>query len=422
MHYLLATWDGGGTVPIDFGIARRLAAHGHTITVLGDPTIAEEADRAGAEFVPWRNAPHRRSTALEDDVLKDWECRNQLELFRRVADRLITGPAAAYAVETAAELARRPPDVAVVDAAILGPMVAAEALRVPTVAICPGIYIMPAKGMPPFGLGLKPARGRPGRLRDTAINAAVKAAWRSGLPALNAARAGYGLSALADPWDQLRSCHSMLIASARSFDFPAQLPDFAQYVGPILDDPIWAAESIEFGSEEDLPLVVVGLSSTFVAGQDDLLRRIIAALATLRVRGLVCTGPTIDPAEVPGAGQVRVVRSAPHSEVFPLARVVVTHGGHGTMMKALAAGKPVLCLPGFRDQKDNAARMTTRGAGLSLKTTASSAHIAAAVQRLIDEPGFVTAAVDLGRRIRAEIDRTALISLLERPGSERKVG
>jgi hypothetical protein len=41
---------------------------------------------------------------------------------------------------------------------------------------------------------------------------------------------------------------------------------------------------------------------------------------------------------------------------------------------------------------------------------------------LIDEPRFVTAAVDLGRRIRAEIDPTALINLLERPGSERKVG
>ena len=421
MHYLLATWDGGGTVPIDFGIARRLAARGHTVTVLGDPTIAEDADQAGAEFVPWRNAPHRRSSALADDVLKDWECRNQLQLFRRVTARLITGPAAAYAVETAAELARRPADVAVVDAAILGPMVATEALGVPTVAVCPGIYILPAAGMPPFGLGLKPAHGLSGRLRDTAINAVVKAAWRSGLPALNAARGLYGLASLSDPWDQLRSCHSLLIASARSFDFPAELPDFAHYVGPIVDDPLWATEPIELGPAEDLPLVVVGFSSTFVSGQDEVLRRITAALATLPVRGLVCTGPTIDPADVGGSDLVRVVRSAPHAEVFPLARIVVTHGGHGTMVKALAAGKPVLCLPGFRDQKDNAVRMTTRGAGLSLKPTASPAEIAAAVRRLIDEPAFAAAAADLGRRIRAEIDDAALLELLEHPGSGRKV-
>ena len=121
MHFLLATWDGGGTVPIDFGIARRLLARGHTVTVLGDPTLADEAAKSGADLVPWQRAPHRRSTALEDDLLKDWECRTPVGLFRRISNRLITGPAAAFADETMQEIRRRPPDVVVVNAAVLGP-------------------------------------------------------------------------------------------------------------------------------------------------------------------------------------------------------------------------------------------------------------------------------------------------------------
>ncbi len=151
------------------------------------------------------------------------------------------------------------------------------------------------------------------------------------------------------------------------------------------------------------------------------MRRVAMALASLPVRGLVCTGPYVEPASVPSTERVRVVRAAPHSEVFPHADVVVTHGGHGTIIKALALGKPVLCLPGIRDQKDNAVRMTERGAGLALKPSAGPTRIAAAVRRLLDEPHFVTAAAELGTRIRAEIDDDRLIGLLEQPAHRREV-
>ena len=416
MHYLCATWDGGGTVPIDLGIVRRVIERGHTVTVLGDPTMADDVRRRGAEFVPWREAPHRRSSSLEDDVLKDWEVRhNPIALFRRVSDRLITGPAAAFARETALELERRRPDVALVDAVILGPMVATEAAGIPTVGVCPGFYVLPAPGMPPFGMGLRPARGRAGRARDDLLNGAIRWAWRSGLPALNAARAEHGLPPLADPWDQLRRCTSVLVTTARAYDFPAELPDNAHYVGPILDDPAWAVRTEHEGSRDGsgAPLVVVGLSSTHVVGQVDLLRRIAAALASLPVRAVVCTGPAVDPADVPSSGGVEVVRAAPHDELFPRAAVVVTHGGHGTMTKALAAGTPVLCLPGFRDTKDNAVRATERGAGLRLRPSAPPRAIADAVRRLLVEPRFARAAATLGARIRAEVESSPLVGLLE---------
>ena len=103
------------------------------------------------------------------------------------------------------------------------------------------------------------------------------------------------------------------------FDIPAQLPANVSYVGPILDDPVWGWADLP-DPNADLPLVVVGVSSTHVPGQADLLRRIVAALDALPVRGIVTTGPTIDPAEVPGTPSVRVVRAAAHSQLFTHAR------------------------------------------------------------------------------------------------------
>ncbi len=43
MHYLVTLWDGGGTVPAEIGVARRLVQRGHTVTVLVDPTVEADA-------------------------------------------------------------------------------------------------------------------------------------------------------------------------------------------------------------------------------------------------------------------------------------------------------------------------------------------------------------------------------------------
>lgn len=58
--------------------------------------------------------------------------------------------------------------------------------------------------------------------------------------------------------------------------------------------------------------------------------------------------------ELRPADNVVLADSAPHRELMSQAAVVVTHGGHGTVMKALAAGKPLLIVPHGRDQDDNA--------------------------------------------------------------------
>ena len=93
--------------------------------------------------------------------------------------------------------------------------------------------------------------------------------------------------------------------------------------------------------------------------------------------------------------------------------LVITHGGHGTVTRALAHGLPLLVVPMGRDQDDNALRVTARGAGLALPTTASGPEIAAAVNRLIVEPRFAAAARRLSAAIAADLSSPALVDELE---------
>ena len=149
--------------------------------------------------------------------------------------------------------------------------------------------------------------------------------------------------------------------TSAAFDFPAELPDHARYVGAVLDDPAWAATTWT-PPPGDGPLVLVALSSTF-QDQGDCLQRIVDGLGTLPVRGIVTTGPALDPAQIRAPANVTVVAAAPHSEVLRDAAAVVTHGGHGTVVRTLAADVPMVVLHHGRDQADNAARVVAARCG-----------------------------------------------------------
>jgi UDP:flavonoid glycosyltransferase YjiC (YdhE family) len=95
------------------------------------------------------------------------------------------------------------------------------------------------------------------------------------------------------------------------------------------------------------------------------------------------------------------------------AALVVTHGGHGTLIRAVAQGLPSLVIPHGRDQNDNALRVTERGAGLSLPPAATAAEIAEAARRLLSEPGFKAAAQRLGEAVRRNALASPVVQELE---------
>ena len=152
------------------------------------------------------------------------------------------------------------------------------------------------------------------------------------------------------------------------------------------------------------PLVLVGLSSTVMSHEEELLQRAADALGRLPVRGLVTTGPAVDPAAIRAPANVDVRRWVRHADVLPYCSAVLTHGGHGTVIKALAAGVPLVVAPLGRDQPDNAARVVRAGAGLRVSRKASAADLRNALGRVLDEPrlpgGGPADGRDPGRRTR----------------------
>ena len=405
--------DGGGNVPPELGAVRRLIERGHAVTVLGDDSAASEIRSTGAGIRRWSRAPNRADRRPENDPTRDWECAYPWQLVDRLIETMLVGPAPGYADDASEAIAQFRPSVVICSMFCLGSMVASEAAGIPFVVLFPNVYPLPAAGMPPFGLGLRPARSPIGRWRDRVLNRLIERLWDSkGLVELNALRLRHGLAPVEHVFDQVRNARRQLVMTSPAFDFPTRLPTGALYVGPVLDDPAWSQTSSWTPPAEDDPLVLVAMSSTF-QNQICCLQRVIEALGRLPVRGIVTTGPAIACTRLKAPANVTVVPSAPHLRVLEHAALLVTHGGHGAVMKALAAGVPMVLLPHGRDQFDTAARVTARGAGVTLKRTAQVDGIEAAVHLVLENPGYRTAAKKLGEGVQRDAASDALVRELE---------
>jgi MGT family glycosyltransferase len=139
------------------------------------------------------------------------------------------------------------------------------------------------------------------------------------------------------------------------------------------------------------PLVLVAMSSIY-QHQVDLLGRIARALGQLPVRAVLTTGRAIDPGQIEAAPNVEVVPAAPHNRILAEASAVITHAGHGTVLKSLTAGVPLVCIPMGRDQKDNTVRVLRLGAGVRLSQRSTPGQIAAAVSEIMLNPEYAAAA------------------------------
>jgi UDP:flavonoid glycosyltransferase YjiC (YdhE family) len=417
-HYLFTMWEGGGNVAPLLGVARRLVMRTHTVTVLGDPTIQPEAERAGCRFLPWRRAPHRKTLLPEDDLLRDWETKSPFEMLRNYRDKFITDPAPRYAADTLDAIDRVHPDVLATEYTIFGASMAAEKRGVRTVGLVPNIWPMPVPGAPPFGPGFLPARSFLGAARDAFFRRLVVSIFDQALPSLNDTRGGLGLPPVTSFFEQALRADAVLVLSSATFDFSSRfVPPNVRYVGPVLDDPGWAEPwTPPWPAENGDPLVLVGFSTTFQE-QGVVLRNVVKALSGLPVRALVTLGSMLPDGEVRTSGSVVVVRSAPHTDVLKHASVVVTHCGHGTTMKALAAGVPIVGMPMGRDQDDTAARVVHAGAGVRLKPKAGPPAIAQAVRRVLDDGSFRASAHRLAGAIASELARVDVARELEQIAS-----
>ena len=129
---------------------------------------------------------------------------------------------------------------------------------------------------------------------------------------------------------------------------------------------------------------------------------------------MVTTGPGLRSrpvARVPP--NVEVVESAPHGAVLDHVDLVITHGGHGTVVRALARGVPVMAVPISRDQPDNAARVVHHGVGITVSRRSSPARFAAAIRRVLGDETVRDRARAMGERLERDVGAPKAIATLE---------
>lgn len=405
MRFLFTTFEGGGHVPPAIMVAARLAAGGDAVLFVSDEANRAAAEAAGLSFSPWRTAPNRLAQGCADDPLDDWKRRWPPAVVKALVDAVMCGPARAYAADTSAYIRQFQPDAVVSNELLLGVLAAAEAAGTPLALLTANVWCYPTRpDTPPFGPGFGPARNAFERGRERTTRRLIAGLYDYGLADLNAARGEMNLPPLEATLGQLDYAKLVLLGASQAFDFGVEPPPrpFA-YAGPLVSVPSWVERRDIVAADAAAPLVLVSFSTTF-QDQAPVVRRCIRALAGTPVRGVVTLGPAISPEMVDAPPNVQVVQSASHDDLVPRCAAVICHGGHGTALRPLMNGVPVICLPMGRDQPENAARIAARGAGIRLSRHASAAAIRRALRRVIGDGRFAAAARALGDQIRLEAD------------------
>lgn len=412
--FLFATWEGGGSVTPALTIAARLVARGHRVRVMSDRCNRLEAEAAGAAFRPWTRAPSRPDRSRATDILRDWEPVEPIDGLGRLVERIMAAPALAYAEDVIEELRAEPADLVVSSEMLPGVAAGCEAMGVRLALLAVNLSIFPLPGIPPLGPGLVPPRDADEAAMQDAIRDQIVAYFDRWLPQVNAARLALGLAPLASFAEHPLRYARYFLATARSFDFaPAVLPANVAYAGPLIGEPAWAAPwRSPWPADDPRPLVAVCFSTSF-QNHAGVLQRIADALGTLPFRAVLTLGDTIGADELRAGENVALVHSAPHDALMAAADLVVTHGGHGTVMRALAHRLPMLVIPLGRDQNDNAVRVTERQAGLAVPADAPVSAIADALRRLHSDRRYAEGARKLGDRVAAEAAASPLVAELE---------
>jgi rhamnosyltransferase subunit B len=139
------------------------------------------------------------------------------------------------------------------------------------------------------------------------------------------------------------------------------------------------------------------------------------ALETLEQRGIFLAK---EGSPMPFVSSNILVRSyVPLSQLLPQAKVLVHHGGIGTVSQALAAGVPQLAVPFAHDQFDNAARVERIGCGLRLDAPINTAALLSSLKRLLEEESFQKSCASFRLRVDpGEVACQSALAMVESAG------
>jgi UDP:flavonoid glycosyltransferase YjiC (YdhE family) len=275
------------------------------------------------------------------------------------------------------------PDVVVADILTLAPALAAELEGVPVATVIPHVDPRSEHGWPPYSLGARLPRGAVGRGVWGLASRFTAAGLEQGRRELNEMRRRLGLGPQAQVHGGI-SRSLALVATFPQLEYPRAAPLVGTHiVGPLLWEPPCDEVRLPPGQA---PLVLVA-PSTSQDPSHRLLRASLRGLADLPVRVLAtCNRRALaEPIEVPP--NARLVDWVSYAKTMPRCDVVVCHGGHGTVARALCSGCVVVAVPAAGDMNENAARVDWAGVGVRVpRRLCAPQPVALAVQRALSEP------------------------------------
>lgn len=364
MRVLLGAFgDAGHAFPI-IALGRALRARGHDVVLETWSRWQEDVEREGMRFAP---APEYHVFPTQERPLKPYE-----------AVQRATGV-------TRELVARERPDVVVSDILTLAPALAAELEGVPWATLIPHVDPRGESGWPPYSIGARLPRTAIGRrwwgLWDPLLDRGLSL----GRAELNETRGRLGLAPLEHVHGGI-SRQLALVATFPQLEYPRRVavPN-THAVGPLQWEPPFGDVELPDGNA---PLVLVA-PSTAQDREGHMLRAALAAMADLPVRVLASTNRRGETHGFDVPPNARLVDWVSYSRTMPLCDLVVCHVGHGTLMRALTAGVPVVACPAAGDMNENAARADWAGVGIRLpRRLVTETGIRLAVQRALATPSL----------------------------------
>lgn len=392
-------------------VARAFTAAGHDVRAYTGSAHADAFEQAGAEVVPWRAAPDFDEQDLAATFPRLVGRKGPAQMLRNVED-LFVGTAHGQVEDLLAAHADRQWDVIVADELSLGAALAAELTSThwATVTITP--LALQSRDLPPVGVGLRPGRGRLGRVRDAALRGLVPRMSGALQRAYDEQRRRVGLEPGVRAFAEAGFSTELVCATGvPELDWPrSDLPDTVRWVGslapagaPGIARPAWWDELL--ADPRPIALVTQGTQNTDPA---DLVVPAFAALGRQHVQVVATTGRADAPGfPFPAPPNARVAPVVPFGELLPRTDVMVTNGGWGGVLAALAHGVPIVVAGGDLDKPEVAARVRSAGAGISLRTGRPSARrVLGAWRSVHDDPAYRDAARRIAVRL-AEHDGPA---------------
>lgn len=338
MRCLVAAFGDPGHVFPAVSLARALKSRGHEVVVETWPQWQEAVEGVGLRFVS----------------------ADQYQVFP--PPRSGSPGAGEAAVALMPLLEEFQPDVVVNDILTVAPAIAAEAHGCGWGTLIPHIYPVQDPGMPFFAIGAVPPRtaigGRFWRFTEKALRRGLE----RGRDDLNAQRAIAGLP----PTSRFHGGISpdlAMVATYPQLEYPREWSGSVHVTGPMpFETPF---DDIELPPGDD-PLILVA-PSTSQDPDNHLVRSALAALGEEPVRVVATTNRVIPSRPIKVPSNAVLVDWLSYSQLMPASSLVICHGGHGTVARALAEGVPVLTCPAAGDMNETAARITWAEVGRSIR-------------------------------------------------------